>query len=445
MAAHRLLFVDSPTPALWSVAAHLRADGLVVRETSHTDDALDAAADAGGVVVLHQGADVDLHRVIERARQCDPDVVILAILDSSAGEPSPVLLAAAADHIAASASLDELARRITREVERAQMRRQMRASLASRPASLSVAAILGDSDAMARVRALVRKLTVANGVPTLITGERGTGRRHVARVIHDIGERRDQPLVAIDCARRDVLLPEALFGVELPSRCERGAIELADRGTLLIENVDRLPPDLQAGLLQLFEARTFRRIGGAVDLGADVRIIASTTRDLTVEVEAGHFRRDLLYRMNVVHIDLPPLRARQQDVLPLAEHFALQVAPDRPAHEVTFDDSARRALLSYSWPGNVRELRLTIERTLLVVAPRTLVTAADLPGLDEGRDPAESPFVLPQAGVDLEALQRRLVVDALDRAGGNQTRAAELLGMHRDQIRYRMRKYGLRG
>jgi DNA-binding NtrC family response regulator len=220
-------------------------------------------------------------------------------------------------------------------------------------------------------------------------------------------------------------------------------VEWANGGTLLLEHVDRLTPDLQVALLRLVEEGLFRRNGSALDEATDIRVVASTAADLDAEVEAGRFRRDLYYRLNIVRLDLPPLRRRGSDVLLLAGHFAsIEGVAHRLAPARVSDEAAER-LFSYTWPGNVRELRQVVARAVLL-SSNDVLTAEDFSALEPRERHGAGPFALPADGVNLGDLERSLVVEALERTGGNQTRAAELLGMHRDQIRYRMLKYGLR-
>jgi DNA-binding NtrC family response regulator len=303
---------------------------------------------------------------------------------------------------------------------------------------LGVEAILGDSEPVARIRTVIRKLAASVGVPTIVSGEPGSGRAFVARVVHDTSERRGQPFVRLDCTRR----PQ-LAAAWLGSAGETGAVEWAHGGTLFLEHVDRLTPDLQVALLRLVEEGLFRRIGGTLDEAANIRIVASTAADLEAEVEAGRFRRDLYLRLNVVRLDLPPLRRRGRDILLLAAHFAAVEGVAHRLSAVRFDDAAAEPLLRYAWPGNVRELRQVIARAVLL-STTDVLTADDFSVLDPSRRNGAGSFVLPAEGVNLGDLERRLVMEALERTGGNQTHAADLLGMHRDQIRYRMQKYGLR-
>jgi two-component system response regulator AtoC len=439
MAASRVLIVDTPASGLWSLAARLRADGLDVVEASTTDAALHSVGRGFGVLIVHGAAAVDTVALVDGARHADPDLAVLAILDGPHAHLPDGL--GDADRIHFPCDLNELARRVGREAAAERSRRQVRAWQRASGTRLGADALIGESEPIARIRTMVRKLSAAVGVPALVSGEPGTGRATVARIVHDTSERRAQPFVRVECTRRPSLEAE-LFGMD-DEAGGAGAVEWADEGTLFLENVDRLGADLQAALLRLLEDGVFRRARGAVDRATDVRGVAATAVNLDAEVEAGRFRRDLYYRLNVVRLDLPPLRRRGRDVLLLAAHFAANEGVAHRLVTVGIADAATELLLRYQWPGNVRELRQVIGRAV-VTSAGDMLAVDDLSTIDPAARRAQSSFALPAGGVQLDDLERRLVVEALERTGGNQTRAAELLGLHRDQIRYRMLKYGLR-
>lgn len=445
MAARRVLIVDSPVRALWSLAAQLRAAGLDVHEVTTTEEALASAGRGAGVLVLHQTAAVDLDAVVRRAHELDSGVSVLGVTDpAEAGVASTWPQAGITDTIGLPCDLSRLSHRVTREVENARHRQRLLAARLFQSNLPVLESLIGDSAPIAHVRVLVRKLAASQGVPGLITGEPGTGRALVARAIHDTGHRAAGPFVRVDCtpARHDSL-ETVLLGSEQEAGQRPGAVELAEEGTLFLENVERLPDHLQVAVLRMLETRTFRRAGGDGEREVDLRVLASTGSDVHADVDAGRFRADLHYRLAVVRIDAPSLRERGRDVLQLADHFAAQEGIARRQMPVLIDDDAHDVLLSYDWPGNTRELRHVIERAVLVAHGERL-TCDDFRALDRTGPSAGFEFVLPRQGVNLETLERRLVIEALTRTGGNQTRAAQLLGLHRDQIRYRIVKYGLR-
>ncbi|HYV20670.1 MAG TPA: sigma 54-interacting transcriptional regulator [Verrucomicrobiae bacterium] len=302
----------------------------------------------------------------------------------------------------------------------------------------------------------------SSGTTILITGESGTGKEVVAHLLHEGSPRRDKPFVAINCAALpDQLLESELFGHERgaftgATTAKIGRIEQAAGGTLFLDEIAEMTPLVQAKLLRVLQEREFQRLGGTKALKADVRVIAATNRDLQAAMERGQFREDLFYRLNVFEIPIPPLRARREDILPLAESFVEEFGRTmgRPAAGISRD--AREWILAHPWPGNVRELRNAIERAILL-CDGGLITREHLPAVvgrpaaaraaaaRQGRSAAgtEPAAALPPGGVDLEAMERAFVEKALKQVRGNKTKAAQLLGLTRAQLYSRLEKYGL--
>jgi transcriptional regulator with PAS, ATPase and Fis domain len=282
----------------------------------------------------------------------------------------------------------------------------------------------------------------------LLTGESGTGKDLAAKVIHYSSTRAAKPFMNITCsALPETLLESELFGHERGAftgadRQKRGLIESADGGTVFLDEIGEMVPLLQAKLLRFLEEKSFKRVGGAADIKVDVRVVAATNRSLAEEVKKGHFREDLFYRLNVMAVDLPPLRDRRGDVPLLVSHYieAFNVEFRKKIRGVSA--TAMAALQDYAWPGNVRELRNAVERAMLLAETNEL-DERHFPVLATRGGELPSALGLPPGGINLEALERSLVVQALERAGWNQTRAAALLGLNRDQIRYRIEKFEL--
>jgi DNA-binding NtrC family response regulator len=309
--------------------------------------------------------------------------------------------------------------------------------------------LIGASAAMRGVYRLLEKVA-ASDLPVLITGESGTGKELVARELHDRGRRRDAPFVTVNCAAiAETLFESELFGHERGAFTgaiaqKRGRIEVADTGTLFLDEIGEVPVQTQVKLLRFLQEREFERVGGSGPIRVDVRIIAATNRDLPSAIRSGHFREDLFYRLNVIHVALPPLRERDGDVDLLARHCAAEVSAGL-GQEKRLAPDALQALRAYSWPGNVRELQNVVERAL-VLAEGSEVHASDLPPeirMDAVRsraDPIDQDLNL---GRRLAALERDLLEQALDRAGGDLSRAAALLGVSRANLLQRLKRYGL--
>jgi transcriptional regulator with PAS, ATPase and Fis domain len=282
----------------------------------------------------------------------------------------------------------------------------------------------------------------------LLTGESGTGKDLAAKVLHYQSDRATRPFMNITCsALAETILESELFGHERGAftdarQLKRGLLESADGGTVFLDEIGEMAAGLQSKLLRFLEEKTFKRVGGVVDIRVDVRVIAATNRNLEDDVRKGRFREDLYYRLNVLPIVLPPLRARADDIPSLVHYFVDVYNTEFRKHVRSVSPDAMKRLQTYGWPGNIRELRNAVERSMLLAEGDELtadlfpVVSGGAPKLTEGVD-------LPPAGIDLEQLERSLVMQALDRSGWNQTRAAGLLGLNRDQIRYRIEKFKL--
>jgi two-component system, NtrC family, response regulator AtoC len=308
--------------------------------------------------------------------------------------------------------------------------------------------IVGGSAAMQELFRIVERVAPAENTTVLIQGETGTGKGVIARLIHRLSPRAQQPFVNVTCTSlAETIMESELFGHEKGAftdarAMKRGLVELADHGTLFLDEIGELSPRLQGKLLQFIEDRTFRRVGGTRDLSVDVRLVAATNRDLEKDVDAGTFRADLFYRLRVVPLQLPPLRERVSDVPELARRFVETYSRDLGKRVKRVDSDALDLLRRYPWPGNVRELRNVIERSVLLADGDTLTADALPPEVRSPKKSSETTFDMGPDGLDIEALERTLLREALRRADGNRTTAGRLLGLSRHQIRNRLKKYG---
>ena len=316
--------------------------------------------------------------------------------------------------------------------------------------------------AMLSVYDTVRRISAGGSSTVLIEGESGVGKDVVASLIHRTSPRRDFPFLDVNCAALpETLLESELFGHEKGAFTDAvaqklGLLELANGGTLFLDEIGEMALTVQVKLLRVLEKMVFRRVGGLQDINVDVRIVAATNRNLASQVRMGSFREDLYYRLNVVRLAVPPLRARPADIVPLAEFFLGKFSGRFSRNFKRFDESAVRHMVAYHWPGNIRELRNAIERAVLLEDGVALSAAQLRLGGEPAAEQAALPRTLgdvlsapwPADGVDLEGLvgefEAALLRRALAEAGGNQSQAARLLRLNRDKLRYRLRQHGIR-
>ncbi len=316
------------------------------------------------------------------------------------------------------------------------------------------ATIIGQSKAMTQALALMRKAAASSTSVILLQGESGTGKDLFAKAIHYNSPVSAGPFVAVNCAALpETLLESELFGHERGAftdarSLKKGMFELADGGTLYLDEVGELKLGLQAKLLRVIENLTFRRVGGVRDLKVEVRIVAASNRDLEEAVRKGEFRPDLFYRLSVIQLWLPPLRDRLEDIRLLADYFIKDFSVKLRKPAVGMTQEAMTAMLRYRWPGNVRELRNAIERAVLLEETPLVGTTylpVNAPAAGREREAAGLQLALPPTGTSLEAVEEELVRQAMALAGSNQTRAARLLSISRDALRYKLKKFRLGG
>jgi transcriptional regulator with PAS, ATPase and Fis domain len=316
--------------------------------------------------------------------------------------------------------------------------------------------IIAESAPMREVLHFVRRVAISEAATILIEGENGVGKDLIAKTLHYQSLRAAEPFIAINCAAiPETLLESELFGYEkgafTDARAQkRGIFELADKGTLFLDEIGEIPLMLQAKLLRVLEEQSFRRLGGLRDINLDLRVIAATNKNLREAVKEGAFRQDLYFRLNVIHITIPPLRERPEDIAALANFFVQHYNRKFKRSMEGISPEAMRLLLAHDWPGNVRELRNAIERAM-ILEDSSFITPQSLPRSISRMDAAPAPHLpapppppLPGSGLSLEENERRLILAALEKAGGNQTQAAKLLQITRDTLRYKMKKFRLR-
>jgi DNA-binding NtrC family response regulator len=309
--------------------------------------------------------------------------------------------------------------------------------------------IVGASDAMERVKKMIVKVAGSSST-VLIRGESGTGKERIARAMHKASPRANERFQAVNCAAiNENLLESELFGHEKGSFTgahaeKKGMFEIADKGTLFLDEIGEINVSMQAKLLRALQEKEVMRVGGLKPIKIDVRVLAATNRDLEAMVKDGRFREDLYYRLNVIPINIPPLRQRRDDLQLLMDYF-LRKHSANAARPMNFSAEAKKMIMEYAWPGNVRQLESAIERALLL-AEGDEITVEDLPVEIRSASQSEGAggFKLPPEGISFEDLEKSLIIQAMEQTGWNITRAAKLLGLSFRTMQYRLDKFDIK-
>ena len=455
----QILVVDDDQAIRWTLREALQSWGFTASEAGSVAEGLAAFnAELPAAVLLDidlpDGSGLNLLREIKRENE---DAIVIMITGNvHVDNTISALRGGAYDFIGKPISLEELRITIRNAIEARHLRREVEQVRKERAREFNFRQIIGESPAMKKMLSLAAKVAESEVSSVLLQGESGTGKDLVAKAIHYGSQRADKPFVAVNCAALPATLIESeLFGYEKGAFTDakarkEGLFEQAEGGTLLLDEIGELELSLQAKLLRVLEEGAFRRVGGLRDIPLNVRVLAASNRDLKTESEAGRFRLDLYYRLSIIQIDIPSLRDRDDDVLLLSQYYIDTIgARIRRRKKIKgLSAEARAVFKKYHWPGNVRELRNVIERAL-ILEDEDQITTEYLPGgllgparLDQTSlgSVDQSQFVLPSEGISLEEAELSFVHQAIQRSGGNQTRAAELLGISRDQLRYRLKK-----
>jgi DNA-binding NtrC family response regulator len=451
----KILVVDDEHLIRWSLEQNLKKQGYEVLTAGTGEDALRIVREDQPDLLL---LDIQLPgisglEVLEKVKELDEEIIVIMVTAHGGLETAVnAMRLGAFDYINKPFNLDEMAIVIKKALETSDLRREVARLRTEHSKKFGLPEIIGTSRHMVNLIDMMEKVAKSDASTVLIQGESGTGKELVAKYIHYKSARAERPFVAINCAAVPATLLESeLFGHEKGAftdakATKKGLFELADGGTVFLDEIGDMEMGMQAKLLRFLEDRTFRRIGGSKVIPVDVRIVSATNKDLLKAIEEKQFRNDLYYRLQVIPIYLPPLRERRDDILLIAEHFIDIYCAEFNKQVKGISKMAEKALVEYNWPGNIRELKNVLERAIILGSEDTLVmehlpveitAKAQTTGLA-----SSSVFKLPAEGVDIEEVEKELIRQALEVTEWNQSKAAKMLNLGIDAFRYRMKKFG---
>jgi len=457
MRGAQILVVEDDKLMRWSIQERLQEKGMDCIGAATAAEGLREFTERGADLVLldMRLPDLDGLDLLSQMRRVDSEVPILILTAYGTFETAVrAIQEGAYDFLSKPIDFEMLYLKIEKALETAALRQHVRSLRAKNQSRYSFDRIVAVSPKMKQTVALARTVAASGTATVLFQGETGTGKDLLARAVHHEGPRRDRPFLEITCtALPEPLLESELFGYEKgaftdATTSQAGLFELADGGTVFLNEIGDMSLNLQAKLLHVLEEKTFRRLGGRKMIQVDVRILAATNKNLAQLCREGRFREDLYYRLQVFPIWLPPLRQRREDIMPLAHLFLAQFNDELGRSVRGFTPSFEECARYAAWPGNVRELRNVVERAVILARDGGMITPDLFPQVIEEAETGCLPQVvvrLPSDGIALETVERELVRQALEVSHGNQIAAAKLLRIGRDALRYRMKKYGLLG
>jgi DNA-binding NtrC family response regulator len=457
--AQKILVIDDEKLIRWTLEQHLVKEGYEVTTAESAEKGLELIAEDTPDLILLDNRLPEMSglELLEKLNVHERGLMVIMITAYGMVETAvKAMKHGAYDYISKPFNLEEITFVIKKALEAGSLRTQVKQL--RQEFSGTVDTIIGECDEMTKLKNLIRKIAKSDATTVLIQGESGTGKELVAKALHYSSARADKPFMAINCAALPVTLLESeLMGHEKGAftdakTSKKGLFELADGGTVFLDEIGDMNMSMQAKLLRMLEEKTFKRVGGVKDIKVDVRVVSATNQELVKAMNEGQFRKDLYYRLQVVPIYLPPLRERGQDVLLLARHFIHYFNQECHKNVRGISKEAEQILLSHFWPGNVRELKNVIERAMILDIDSEVLPEHLSRDILEGRPatsvPSNAPvslegLVIPDSGLSIEDVENALVRKALDMASGNQTKAAQLLKMPRDAFRRRMKRFGI--
>lgn len=448
----KVLIADDEKNMRWILEKNLKSEGFSIICAEDGEEAFDMFLDETPDLVIldYKMPKVDGMEVLKRIKKINSNLpVIMITAHGSTDAAVEAMKLGAADYVSKPFDITELKLTIFKALNIDKLHKEIQYLKEVTTENYSDK-IVGHSKKMQEIFVVIDKIADTNAT-VLIIGESGTGKEGIATAIHNKSSRKDKPYITVNCgAIPETLIESELFGYEKgaftgANNRKIGKFDRAQGGTLFLDEIGELSLSLQVKILRVLQEKEFERVGGTEVIKSDVRIIAATNRDLEEMVQKGEFREDLLYRLKVIPINLPPLRERKEDIEPLVNYFIVKFCKETNKNKIKIEKDTLDLLEGYDYPGNIRELENLIER-LIILSNDCLIKASSLPKeVVKGAYASKNDiFILPEEGINMEELEISLVKQALGRANGNQTQAAKLLGMSRHALIYRMDKYNLR-
>ena len=455
MRPETILVVDDEKLIRWSLKQNLQKESFNVLEAETVQIGFELVSELEpDLIILDQrlpdGTGIEF---IQKLREIsfDNPIVMLSAVDTSNVAVQAMKLGAF-DYITKPINFEELKIVIEKAMESIRLKRQIALLRNEQKKQFGNLVIIGDSPAMKKLFNMISKIAASDSSTVLVTGESGVGKELVVRTIHALSERTDKCFMAVNCASlTESLIESELFGHQKGAftdakNLKKGVFELADGGTIFLDEIGDISPNLQVKLLRVLDQKSFKRVGGTSEISVDVRIITATNQPLDRKVEEGKFRADLFYRLNVVHLHVPPLRQRGNDILLLAQYFLQEFNKTFRKNFKGLSGETKELFLSYNWPGNVRELRNVIERAVLLDEGDYIFSHhVELGHLHSLSKNENTGYSTTNGNLTFSQIERSAVLDALTKTNFNQSQAAKLLQISRDQLRYKMKKLGIQG
>ncbi len=450
----KVLIVDDEKLIRWSLEEELVELGYSVQTAENGSEGYSLFLRNHPHVVLldNRLPDMTGFDILSKIMEISPETIVIMMTGyGSIDDAVKAMKVGAYEYVSKPIEIDEIKILISRALESSRLTQRVSSQQEELNKKYSIQNMIGDSEKTKKTVEMILKIAASEAQMVLLEGESGVGKEVVAKAIHYESKRQNEPFVAINCsALPESLIESELFGYEKGAftdakRSKPGQLELANKGTLFLDEIGELNLQMQVKLLRVLETRSFKRVGGTREINIDVRIIAATNKNLMKEQEEGRFRQDLYYRLRVIDLVIPPLRDRIDDIPNLINHFINRFNVEFSKNFIGIEDEALSCCKKYSWPGNVRELKNMVER-VLILESGSYINLDILPSevkCETRNDEDSQNITLPEQGITLDEVESKLIMLALKRTNNNKTQAAELLGITRDTIRYKMSKHGI--